>query len=238
MLEYFKIKILNSKLRDNFDIVNRSFQIMLQDGMTYHASKYYKDPYKNVMDCEMKVFCNMLEIIHLWDNFYVKFNDSIIKYIRYNYAFRINLSGADLSGVNLSRADLDEVDLIEAKLNEAKLNEAKLNEAKLIKADLIKAELSRAKLSRAKLSRAKLNEADLSGADLSGADLRGADLRGADLSGVDLSLTSLKGVILDETNVKGLKSKSNLRLTKVFISSRKEIISYIDYCKMKNGELC
>lgn len=150
MLEYLKIKISKSKLRDNFDKVKESFQIMLQDGMTYHASKYFKEPYKNVMDCEMNVFRNMLEFIHLWNN-NIGFHSYIEKYLKYNYQLVLNLKGADLRGTNLKGA---------------KLRGADLRGAKLIGSDISKADLSKADLRRADLREADLRETDLRGAKL------------------------------------------------------------------------
>lgn len=179
MLEYLKSKILNSKLRDNYDIVNKAFQIMIQDGMTYHASKYYKELYKNVMDCEMNVFKNMLEILHLWETRVIKFDRKIVKYIRYKIYDYLNLSGADLSGADLREADLRGADLSGANLSEADLRGAELIGAELIGADL---------------SGANLSEADLSGADLFGANLEGVDLSEVDLSKVDLSEVDLHQV--------------------------------------------
>ncbi len=258
MLKYLKIKILNSKLRDNFGIVNESFQIMLQDGMTYHASKYYKELYKNVMDYEMNVFKNMLEILHLWETKVIKFDGKIVKYVKYNIYYGLNLKGANLKGANLeganlNRANLNRANLIGANLREAELketnlkganlNRAKLEGAKLEGTNLERANLKGANLREANLREADLREADLKGANLGGAnliganlreaDLKGADLKGADLGGANLSGANLREAVIDEASVYMLKSKCNMYIIKVFDHVTNETISYGEYRKRR-----
>ncbi len=77
---FFKFKIETSELNSMFDIVCDVFNLMLSDGMTY----YTKECYRNVMDCEMDVFVNMLDIVHLWDETIYQFNGYIINYIKHN----------------------------------------------------------------------------------------------------------------------------------------------------------
>lgn len=215
ILEFLKYKIRNSKLNNQFDIVYKAFQTMIQDGMTYHTHEYFK----NVIECEMCVFINMLEIIHLWkEKYYIKYDSLFWRYIRYNRHYGLNLSRVilesakdefinkkiDLSGVylenvylkdanirriNLSRANLSKADLSKTKLGVIDLSKANLSKANLSKAILIKADLRGADLRGADLREAILLETDLREADLREADLGGADLRGADLRGADLNKT-------------------------------------------------
>ncbi len=201
MLEYLKIKILNSKLQDKFDIMNESFQIMLQDGMTYHASKYYNESYKNVMDCEMNVLKNMLELIHLWDNSNMGFYSYLEKYIRYNCQLVLNLSNADLSNANLSNASLSNANLSNADLSNASLSNADLSNANLSNADLSKVNLRKADLIEANLRGANLRGAYLRSVDLYKADLREANLREADLDEADLDEADLREADLREANL-------------------------------------
>ncbi len=214
MLEYLKIIILNSKVQDKFDIINESFQIMLQDGMTYHASKYYEESYKNVMDCEMNVFKNMLELIHLWDNSNMRGYSYLEKYIRYNYQLVLNLSGVDLSGVNLSGVNLIGLNLSGSSLRGA---------------DLRGADLSGANLSGANLSGADLSEADLIGVNLIGADLSEADLIGADLIGADLMFAKF-----DEEQITYL-TNCDLSESLVYVKKYDRFIDYLEYQEMKKG---
>ena len=210
MLEYFKVKILNGKLREKFEIINDVFHLMLQDGMTYHTSDIFNIYYKNVMDCEMNIFVNMLEILHLWEfSDILKLEDSVSKYIRYNYKFQLNLSRADLR-----EADLESVDL----------GFSNLSRADLSRADLRKTYLNGANLEDANLRDVDLREASLRYVNLSRADLRGVDLRGVDL----------QDIILDEFNAEYLKKKYNLNLTETYIFSTQGIISYEEYCKRKH----
>lgn len=120
MLTFLEKKIKKSMLYKIFDKINASFQLMLQDGMTYNTNECYK----NVIDCEMCVFANMLEIIHLWEigNHLLQFDSSIKKYINYNSIYDLNLSNLNLEIANLSEAKLDGVNLCGAKLCGAKLN--------------------------------------------------------------------------------------------------------------------
>lgn len=120
MLTFLERKIKKSTLYKIFDKINASFQLMLQDGMTYNTNECYK----NVIDCEMCVFANMLEIIHLWEirNRLLQFDSSIINYINYNSIYNLNLSNLNLEGANLSEAKLDGVNLCGAKLCGARLN--------------------------------------------------------------------------------------------------------------------
>ena len=139
ILEFLKYKIINSRLKDEFHILNESFDLMLQDGITYHTGICYK----NSMDCEMNVFANMLEIIHMWDKDILEVDIAVVNYIQYNKRLKLNLknlilekahligtnlSGANLSGANLSGANLTEANLIETDLIDANLINAILDE--------------------------------------------------------------------------------------------------------------
>lgn len=237
MLEYFKIKILNGELREKFEIINDVFQLMLQDGMTYHTSNIFNINYKNVIDCEMNVFVNMLEILHLWEFCDIlELGYSVSKFIRYNYQFRLNLVGAYLNGTNLSEANLSEANLIGAYLNRANLNGVNLSGANLMGASLDGTSLIGTNLNEANLNEADLNGANLKEASLNEANLSGANLNGADLNGTDLRGAYLDGVILDEFNIKYLENKYNLNSTKIYISSIKGILTYKEYCKRKHRD--
>ena len=217
ILVFLKFKIKTSELNSMFDMICDTFNLMLSDGMTY----YTKECYKNVMDCEMSVFANMLQIVHLWYREVYQFNKQIVEYVRHNFKFyfnlqrlelietdlrRVNLIVSNLSEANLSRANLSRTDLrgaclIKANLSEANLIEANLREADLSEVDLSEVDLRGANLSEADLSEIDLSEANLSKADLSRAYLIGADLSKADLSEADLSKANLSRVNLSQADL-------------------------------------
>lgn len=152
ILKYLRFKVKTNELSNMFDIVCDVFNLMLSDGMTY----YTKECYRNIMDCEMRVFANMLQIIHVWYREVYQFNEQVVDYIKQNLRFFLNLQRLDLIGTDLSRANL-----IVSNLSEANLSQADLSRAYLIGADLSQADLSEADLSKANLSRVNLSQADL-----------------------------------------------------------------------------
>lgn len=162
MLEFMKYKFDNIKKCDLAKVTREVFQTMLRDGMTFHIGT----PCKNAVECEMNIFANMLEIVHLWNCKLGKVDDKIVSYLQCSSPYGLNLAGIILDGADLAGAKLDLTDLSEADLSGADLCCADLREA-----DLQGANLRRTDLSRADLSMANLNEADLSGADLQKADL-------------------------------------------------------------------
>lgn len=213
--EFLKYKIESGELNEKFSIVKEVFQLMLQDGMTYYSDKHYK----NIVKCEMNVFANMLEIIHLWkaDSDNLQFDDVIYTYLCYqNYNLNLKkvdfceanlmeifLSGADLEGANLRKANLMNADLRNANLIEANLINADLKGVNLIKADLMKADLKGADLMKADLRSANLMNADLKGVNLIKADLMNADLKGANLMNADLRSANLIRADLINADLRG-----------------------------------
>ncbi len=203
ILEFIKYKFHKINKNNLSNITRQIFQLMLQDGMTYHSERKYK----NVIVREMNIFANMLEVVHLWNSELGKL-DNIVCYLQYNRRKYLNLqnidlSRTDLSGVDLSEADLNEADLSGTDLSGTNLSEADLSEADLSEADLSKANLSRANLSETNLSKADLSETNLSEANLSGANLSGTDLSEADLSRANLSRTNLREANLNGANLIG-----------------------------------
>lgn len=143
IIEFLKHKIKNGKLIEEFNVVNETFQLMLRDGMTY----YTNERYKNIIDYELTVFANLLEIVHLWEDCHLIFDDTIYTYLKYNRKIELNLI----------KASFLKSDLSETYLRRAKLKYSNLKGKKLIRADL--------------------EGADLEGADLRGADLTGANVK-------------------------------------------------------------
>ena len=166
ILEFLKYRVRNES-NNIFCIVYEVFQLMVQDGMTYYITKSCK----NVIDCEMKIFTNMFEILHLWDDLCLKFDDSIRIYLKCkgDFPLKLNLQKVDLSGAKLGKVNLEGVNLRNAKLGGTYLAGANLKGA-----DLRGADLKNAYLAQANLKGAYLVYADLKGVNLDGAEVQGA----------------------------------------------------------------
>lgn len=215
ILEFLKYKIRNSKIKEEFDTVNETFQLMLKDGMTYYTNKCYK----NIIKREMNVFVNMLEIIHIFEKDSYNFDVSIFDYLKYN----------KMDGLNLSRTNLEKTDLSNIYLTRSDLKGAILRGADLRGTDL---------------RGANLKGADLRGAlveEIRGTDLRETNLRRTligtleekKLENPDLYKANLEGAIFDERQVNFLKNKYNLNTIKIFCNEIDDIISYDEYRKRK-----
>ena len=230
LLEFLKYKINVSALSIEFNKVVQAFQLMLEDGMTYYTYSYYK----NVIACEMNIFYNMLDIIHLWKNKIFVMSDLLFHYIKPNRNYSFNLSkidfhgvnlrgmdlrgmdlrGMDLRGSNLSGLDLNGMDLREADLREANLKGANLRGANLRGANLRNADLRNANLREINLREADLREADLREADLSKGIIRETDLSQAKLSRVNLSESDLRWSTLLNVDINDIKG-INMRNVKI-----------------------
>ncbi len=176
ILEFLRYRIRND-MRYSFGLLRDTFQLMLQDGMTYHTTFSCK----NAIECEMNIFVNMLNILHFWDKeCRLKFNDNELfcKYLRYNRHNGLNLRHVILS------SETDET--INGMLDLSKA-------AYLPRVDLRQANLSNTILVGAKLEEANLREANLTKANLRGVNLRGVNLRGADLRGAKLEGADMRG---------------------------------------------
>lgn len=208
ILEFLKFKIKNSKLILKNNIINKSFHMMLQDGMTYHT----KENYKNVVKCERNIFVNMLELIHLCGNGYIKIKASEVYYFSYiNYGrsyYSINLEGVNLSNLNLSGINFQYVNLKNANLKNAKLIDANFESADLREADLSGADLTRANLNSAILKRAVFEETNLSEINLQGQDLSESNFNKAIFKGTNLKNANLENSIMTEAFLKEANIKS------------------------------
>lgn len=226
ILQYLKYKIRKSHLKNEFRKVNDAFRLMLENGMTYYA----KEHYKNIIDCELRVFKNMLEIVHIWDEMHnMKFDNLVWDYLKYNKYPGLNMSGMVFtSGIDKQKGKINlskSADLPRVCLRGANLQGTSLKGADLTKADL----------GSAKLMDANFSGTDLSGADLSGADLSGTNFSGAKFSGADLSGSNLMNAIFDEKQIKYLEQDYDLGGTKVY-TKETVTISYEEYCKRKISE--
>ncbi|MCI9023454.1 MAG: hypothetical protein HFG92_03270 [Dorea sp.] len=144
ILDFLKYRIKNSMLNDKYVMIEDAFQLMLQYGMMYFTGKCIK----NVIECEMNIFRNMLEFLHLWEGYRLDINNLICKYLRYNVKPGLNLKNIDLrnknlSGVNLFRADLSGAYLSYSYLKDANLEEINLEGAVLSNIDIRGANLTK-----------------------------------------------------------------------------------------------
>ena len=150
ILGYLKYKIKKSILSTKFDFFRETFQLMLNCGMTYFTSKCYR----NVIKCEMNVFSNMLEILHLWEDCSLEFDDTICDYLRYNSRCVLNLGKVKF---NFNKSE------------------------NIINNDNLYESLNRMYLDGANLGGAVLEGINLSGSSLIGANLRFSHLKGSNL---------------------------------------------------------
>lgn len=219
IIEFLKFRVNKNKLtHKKFELVNNIFRIMLKNGMTY----YTNDRCINVIDCEMKIFANMLEIVHIWDFSNLILDITASSYLKYSSnETQLNLQGMYLNNKMLRGLDFEKINLQYSKMEnaiiendnlegknlrgiiwkKASLIGTNLKNADLENADLENADLSEAKLCNAKLINSRLIRADLLGADLSGADLQNAKLNEASLYGAILLNVNLDGANLDECNI-------------------------------------
>lgn len=207
MLKFMEYKFSNLQRCVFADSLKDIFQIMLQDGMTYHA----KERYKNIIVKEENIFSNMLELMHLWDSELGVYDDKIIPYLRYN-----NMLSLNLQGIKLRAASMGGINLIGADLRDADLRDIDLSGANLISASL--------------------SGADLNGANLSGANLIGVDFTGVNLNGADLNGANLSEAIFDEETVNWLCLECDLHESRVYLFETDEILDYMSYCFIKEEE--
>ena len=126
IIEFLKYKIKNNALKMDYEKMYQTFKLMIKNGMTYYTEKQYK----NIIKCVSNVFKNMLDILHLWENVFIVFDDSIHDYFRLDIE-ELNLSKANLSGLNLKKMDFGEANLTGANLTGADLTGADLTGADL-----------------------------------------------------------------------------------------------------------
>lgn len=162
VLDFLKFKISNSNLSQKVDIVNQAFQEMLEHGMTYYTGECFE----NVIECEMNVFANMLELLHLWDENILYIDDLICHYLKYNTKKGLNLKNVyiehgDLTGVNLVNANLSGANLSYCILKNANLDEINIDKAILTNVDLRDTSLSKVNFKTATLENVMLENAKI-----------------------------------------------------------------------------
>lgn len=199
ILEFLNYKVNNSKLSNMFKLVNDAFQLMLQDGMIY----YIDERCKNANKCEINIFTNMLEFIHLWNPVSLKVDPKITDYLKYKNNNKLNLEGVDLRGMDLSFAYLHSANLRRANLSMVGFTS----------------------------DGTEILDDTCYELDLTDADLRGADLRGRDIGQAYLSGAKLEKAICDERIA--AQDKIDLSNIYVYVAETQEIISYEKYCARK-----
>ena len=248
ILDFLKYKIAGN-LKDEFNIIHQTFQLMLEEGMSYYIEKRYK----NIINIEMIIFINMLRFIQLWRNCYLEYNKSFRLYLSFckgcNFNLngmtlkRINLTGEDLTGIDLSGVDLESSDLSRSDLKGCNLIEVNFSHINLSQSDLRRADLSGSDLSNGILKEANLANADLIGTVLIKADLSYANLCNASLYGAEIKEAILDYSIWLESDIREIYNKlrdaifSNIIIeqkdgSKINIS-RRELFSneYLELCR-------
>lgn len=124
--DFLQYKI-SKKLGNMFRFVNRTFQLMLKNGMTYYTGTCYK----NAINCEVKIFANALDFLHLWENKIIELNSGIREFLICSKGMKIDLSRTNLSNFDLSNIDLSEKNLQGAKLIKTNLDRANLQDVNL-----------------------------------------------------------------------------------------------------------
>ena len=127
MCEFLKRKVKICELRDKFNIIKDTFELMLHDGMIYYTGINYRKAGK----LEGVVFVNMLEILHSWEQDFLSFSSEIVWYLIHNKYESLNLNKIDLRGKNIKGAYLERAHLREADLREINLERVDLREADL-----------------------------------------------------------------------------------------------------------
>lgn len=231
--EFLKYRLNNSELNSVFETINQTFQKMLQDGMLFYTS----EEYKMAVRCEMNVFANMLDVLHLWDFGSVSIKCELVKdYLCYRHERPVNLSRIHIEGTekiyfcllraNLRNANLGGLKASDANLQEGNLTEAILQDACFQYGDFRATILTGANMRNVDLKKANLKNADLIGADLREADLSGADLKGALLVGANLNGAILTDAIFCKNQTRYLEKKYDMKGTRVYIEGTGEIVKY------------
>ena len=186
---FLKEKISKSYFGDmkHFQFLMKTFKLMLKDGMTYYCKK---DKCKNVFFKEVRLFVNLMRLIHLWtlpNEEVILFSWNEKKRIAAYLMLRSQVSSwpnentqyeDDFGLMDLSNMDLQGINLKSCILRNTKLNGSKLMFATLI-------------------------GVDLRGSSLVNTNLENSNLKGADLSDTDLTNIHLANTIL--TDVKYAK---------------------------------
>lgn len=232
IIEYLQYKFqTNSDLKEKYRKIYETFQLMLQKGMTFHV----KEKYENSMDCEINIFANMLDVLHLWDNINLELSNCLCKYIKYNKRDRLNLKYISVEGKNEVEIDLNGVYLVDADLCYSCLQGVDFCGSNLRRAKFVNAKLSRVNLSRTDLTGVKfkdviMSEVEFGYTSLKETEFENVDFRGVDIKKMDITEVNLNGGIFNEEQIQYLKEqKFDLFGTSVNIKDSEDIISYEKY---------
>lgn len=201
---------LQYKFLNNDVFVNESsyyinaFEYMLSNGMIYATGACLK----NGMECEQKVFFNMLELLHFWTyekKIRIKNMNNFCFYLKHFANNGINLSEFDLSEGNLEFANLPNAKLIRANLTGAKLAGANLEGANLEGAILENASFFMANLTRSNLNTSFIKNTSFCMASLINAVINNAHFGSAILNGTIFSKRNVKNIERYQTILKDIR---------------------------------
>lgn len=223
ILEFLQYKILQ-EANNKFNIVYETFQLMMRDGMTYYTKKYYK----NVIECEITVFTNMLEVLHLWElENYLELENFSLIYMNDNINLKkINLTGQQLEGIIAKKINLESAQLCGTKINNSILEEANLHKANLENASIKYVNFSNAIFTEAILRRTELKKVDLTNTDFREVVLNDFDIYGANLDNSIWHIDDLRKIYAQLYNTKF----SYITITTTY---NQKIVSRNDYLSKK-----
>lgn len=102
IFDFLKYRFESGKLKNEFNTIHMIFELMIRVGMTFYSIQ----PCENVIECEMTIFSNMLDILHLWDNNVIKLDNQARNYLLHNVEYSFDLSKVDLTDVTLEGIDI------------------------------------------------------------------------------------------------------------------------------------
>lgn len=220
ILNFLRLKISSNKIKNFFRNTLDTFEIVLQNGMSYYSNK----PFLCAIKCEINIFCNMLEFIHLWEseNIEIKNKQEFIFYIKHASLSRIILN---LSKINLNNVDLSECNLSNADLSYADLSGSELSGCKMVKADLYRANLRQTNLVGVNFTQANLEQTYMKGANITNAEFQYAYLHYTELETCNFANSNFLGA-----NVKGIGAiKTDSRVKNLFKKEGEKPKVFISY---------
>ncbi|MDE7297541.1 MAG: pentapeptide repeat-containing protein, partial [Lachnospiraceae bacterium] len=194
--------------------LNKTFSAMLKNGMLYLCD----EDFKNAMECELNVFCNMMKILENCHDskskLKIKDKKEFITYLCHEHVRNgrvvvsyVNLEGAEFKnvslkgsvfqGVNLKRANFHSVDLSDVHFIDVDLSETEFHNVKLNRAIFSRVNLENALFQKSEAKGISLENLTIN-SRIVNVDLQGARLKGLSIKYLDLRESYLKDIDLDD----------------------------------------
>lgn len=214
-----KVDLLADKVRKleigrNRDANERLCDILTRsvENSNYEAFKYYKNYYKDFLECKLcvqnlngKTFKN-IDFSNM-DFEQVNFENSKFENVNFanSHLKNTNFKNAEFKNCNFEKANLEKANLEEAKFIESNLCKANLCAAGLNNIQLKNCNLENTKLSEASLSKAQVIESNLSNATMNSTYLVDAKIMKSNLSNANLEYSNLMKVQIIDSNLRDAK---------------------------------